>query len=414
MTRREPDPACAGRTKRLVIGLIAVAVAVAATSSLRSATASGGGPGAAGGVPGAATPHTVARRAGVTLVARRTATRPAAALRTTAPGCRSDTPARSTARPGDGPRGEGTLNQIDDLACAPAGFAHALERLERAHGTAAFPETVAAVLAGLIRELAEAEGSADAAQAALRAPGLATDVRRVLLDALVASGSPAAERGLREMAAGRDPLPAEARREVVLALGGLTAPAGATERELERLARAADPEIAGASLQALGSLAGAELDGPGRERRAEVLEAVGSARPDLEAAFLRALGSVGAPRARTAVLRAIARGDEAARAAAVAALGAWQDAEANAALAAAVTCDPCAGVRAAAARMASWRGDPGTAAALLEAAHGDGDPAVRQEAARALAERARRAPAVRPVAAVPVAEATEATDDPAQ
>jgi len=218
---------------------------------------------------------------------------------------------------------------------------------------------------------------------------------KMVIDALAASGTPAAQDALCSLARdGR--LPRHIRAEAVSSLGLVRGPTVATMTEVGELIRTREPDLAAPALFLAGTVARAgRVDHPVHAAAIEKIVIAESARARgtdelLDAlAALGNLGSVGVlPRLRTA----LASGDSRVRAAAARALRLVPDAEADRLLVTTLRRDHDPTVRAAAIFAAGFRKLDPLVGALSDTAQSDPTDYVRAGAVTLLARNRQSAP----------------------
>jgi HEAT repeat protein len=210
---------------------------------------------------------------------------------------------------------------------------------------------------------------------------------KVVIDALAAAGTPAAQAALCDLA--RDVhLPTHVRAEAVASLGLVKRPTAPTMTEVADLIRARDQNLTAPALFLAGSVARAgRAEHPAQAAAIERIVLAESARArgtDDQLDGLAALGNLGSATVLPRLRAAVAAGDPRVRAAAVRALRLVPDAEADRLLATTLRRDPDSTVRAAALFAAGFRKPEPLADALGEAARSDPAEFVRSGAVKLL------------------------------
>jgi HEAT repeat protein len=281
------------------------------------------------------------------------------------------------------PRGEATLPQ--------AGAASPDERIDELLAAVATGHEGDAIPTRIEAALRRDDGAVRAALAFVHG-GKAT---KVIIDALAAAGTPAAQVALCDLARDR-PLPTHVRAEAVASLGLIRRPTAETMIEVVELIRTRDQALRAPALFLAGSVARAgRAEHPAQAAAIERAVLAESARvrgtDDLLEA-LAALGNLGSaavlPRLRTAVTMA----DPRVRAAATRALRLVPDAEADRLIAATLRRDRDATVRAAAIFAAGFRKLDPLVDALTETAQNDPIEYVRGGAATLLSRNRQSTP----------------------
>jgi hypothetical protein len=211
---------------------------------------------------------------------------------------------------------------------------------------------------------------------------------RLIIDALAAAGTPAAQAALCGLA--RDArLPTPVRAEAVASLGLVKRPTPSTMTEVGALVRTGDPDLSAPALFLAGSVARAgRAEQPSQAVAIEKLVLAATARArgtDELLAALAALGNLGSPTVLPRLRAAATAGDPRIRAAATRALRLVPDAEADRLLAATLGRDQDATVRAAAIFAAGFRKLDPLADALAATAETDRIDYVRAGAVTLLA-----------------------------
>ena len=181
---------------------------------------------------------------------------------------------------------------------------------------------------------------------------------KLIVEALAAAGTPAAQEALCELARDRR-LPRHVRAETAASLGLLRRPTAATMTAVAELMRGEDPELVAPTLFLAGSIARAGRDDHPTEAEAiELLVLVQAARArgsDDRVEALAALGNLGSPGVLPQVRTALAGDDARVRAAGARALRLVPDPAADRLLAATLRSDRDPTVRAAALFAAGFR-----------------------------------------------------------
>jgi hypothetical protein len=218
---------------------------------------------------------------------------------------------------------------------------------------------------------------------------------KMIIDALAASGTPAAQDALCSLA--RDSRqPRHVRAEAVSSLGLVRRPTVATMTEVGELIRRRDPDLLAPTLFLAGTVARAgRADHPVHAAAIEKVVLAESARArgtdDLLDA-LAALGNLGSAAVTPRLRAALASGDSRIRAAAARALRLVPDEEADRLLVATLRRDQDPTVRAAAIFAAGFRKLDPLAAALADTAHSDPIDYVRAGAVTLLARNRETSP----------------------
>jgi hypothetical protein len=223
---------------------------------------------------------------------------------------------------------------------------------------------------------------------------------KLVVDALAAAGTPAAQDALCGLARDRQ-LPRQVRADAVASLRLVKRPTPRLMTEVGELIRAGDPDLFAPALFLAGTVARAgraEHPGPAAAIEKTLLGAAARARgTDAVLEALAALGNLGSASVLTRLRTAVAAGDPRVRAAAVRALRLVPDTEADQLLAATLRRDRDPTVRAAALFAAGFRDLDPLADALADTARNDPVEYVRAGAV-ALLERDRQAAPAGPLA----------------
>jgi hypothetical protein len=282
------------------------------------------------------------------------------------------------------------------MAVAPRGGTPAARAAEPPAQDERIDDLLAAVIAGhegdglpaRLEAVLRRDDAAVHAAAAFVHGGRAT---KMIIDALAAAGTPAAQDALFALAR-EGHLPAHVRAEAVASLGLVRRPTEPTMTEVGELIRARDQDLRAPALFLAGTVARAgRAEHPAQAAAIErivLAEAARARGTDDQLDALAALGNLGSAAVLPRLRAAMTAPDPRIRAAATRALRLVPDAEADRLLAATLRKDADSTVRAAAVFAAGFRKLEPLVDALAEAAQGDPAEFVRAGAATLLARRA--------------------------
>jgi hypothetical protein len=282
------------------------------------------------------------------------------------------------------------------MAVAPRGGTPAARAAEPPAQDERIDDLLAAVIAGhegdglpaRLEAVLRRDDAAVHAAAAFVHGGRAT---KMIIDALAAAGTPAAQDALFALAR-EGHLPGHVRAEAVASLGLVRRPTEPTMTEVGELIRARDQDLRAPALFLAGTVARAgRAEHPAQAAAIErivLAEAARARGTDDQLDALAALGNLGSAAVLPRLRAAMTAPDPRIRAAATRALRLVPDAEADRLLAATLRKDADSTVRAAAVFAAGFRKLEPLVDALAEAAQGDPAEFVRAGAATLLARRA--------------------------